>query len=69
MDEVFERILVDYDGQRSVFTMGKMGVLWELDVETGAFRNAHDLGYQTFADVDPETGGVPFGRVAVDEHP
>ena len=29
MDESFERILVEYDGQRSVFTMGKMGVLWE----------------------------------------
>ena len=58
MDETFERILVDYDGQRSVFTMGKMAVLWELDLETGGFRNAHDLGYQTFADVDPETGEV-----------
>ena len=60
MDEVFERILVDYDGQRSVFTMGKMAVLWELDLETGAFRSAHDLGYQTFADVDPETGAVTY---------
>ena len=60
MDEVFERILVDYDGQRSVFTMGKMAVLWELDLETGAFLSAHDLGYQTFADVDPDTGAVTY---------
>ena len=60
MDEVFERILIDYGGRRSVFTMGKMAVLWELDLETGAFRNAHDLGYQTFADVDPETGAVTY---------
>ncbi len=67
MDEVFERILVDYDGQRSVFTMGKMGVLWELDVETGAFRNAHDLGYQTFADVDPETGEVTYREGMIPE--
>ena len=60
MDEVFERILVDYDGQRSVFTMGKMAVLWELALETGEFRSARDLGYQTFADVDPATGQVTY---------
>ena len=60
MDEVFERIIVEYDGRRSVFTMGKMAVLWELDLETGSFRSAHDLGYQTFADVDPETGAVSY---------
>ncbi len=40
MDEVFERILVDYDGRRSVFSMGKIGVLWELDLESGQFRSA-----------------------------
>ena len=60
MDEVFERILVDYDGQRSVFTMGKMAVLWELALETGRFRSAKDLGYQTFADVDTTTGQVTY---------
>ena len=67
MDEVFERILVDYDGQRSVFTMGKMGVLWELALETGEFRNARDLGYQTFADVDPMTGKVTYREGMVPE--
>lgn len=60
MDEVFERVLVDYDDRRSVFTMGKMGVLWELALESGQFRRAVDLGYQTFADVDPETGRVTY---------
>ena len=67
MDEAFERIVVDYDGQRSVFTMGKMAVLWELDVETGAFRNAYDLGYQNFADIDPETGTVTYRQGMVPE--
>ena len=62
MDEVFERILVDYDGQRSVFTMGKMAVLWELALETGRFRSAKDLGYQTFADVDTTTGQVTYRK-------
>ena len=60
MDEVFERILVDYDDRRSVFTMGKIGVLWELALETGRFRSARDLGYQTVADIDPETGQVTY---------
>ena len=60
MDEVFERILVEYDGRRSVFSMGKIGVLWELALETGRFRSAHDLGYQTVADIDPATGAVTY---------
>ena len=60
MDEVFERILVEYDGRRSVFSMGKIGVLWELALETGRFRSAHDLGYQTVADIDAVTGAVTY---------
>ena len=60
MDEVFERVLVDYDGGRSVFSMGKIGVLWDLDVETGRFKAAHDLGYQTLLDIDPMTGAVTY---------
>ena len=67
MDEVFERILVEYDDRRSVFTMGKMAVLWELDLATGGFRNAHDLGYQTFADVDPMTGTVSYREGMIPE--
>ena len=60
MDEVFERILVDYDDRRSVFSMGKIGVLWELALETGGFRSARDLGYQTVADIDPASGQVTY---------
>ena len=55
MDETFERILVDYDGKQSVFSMGKLGILWELDRITGEFRNAVDLGYQNILDVDTVT--------------
>ena len=65
MDEVFERILVDYDDRRSVFTMGKIGVLWEMALETGRFRSAHDLGYQTVADIDPRTGQVTYRDGAI----
>lgn len=67
MDEVFERILIDYDGKRSVFSMGKIAVLWELDLETGRFRSAKDLGYQTVADIDPATGKVTYREGTIPE--
>ena len=60
MDEVFERVLIDYDGRRAVFTMGKIAVLWELDRESGRFRAAHDLGYQTLVDIDPASGEATY---------
>ena len=60
MDEVFERVLVDHSGRSSVFTMGKLGILWEIDRKTGAFVSARDLGYQSLVDVHPKTGHVTY---------
>ena len=60
LDEVFESVLIDRDGRRSLFKMGKLGILWELDRTTGAFVAAHDLGYQNVLDVDPRTGQVTY---------
>ncbi len=60
MDETFENLLVDHDGGRSLFKMGKLAILWELDRTTGRFLAAHDLGYQTILDVHPETGAVTY---------
>ncbi len=60
MDETFENLLVDYGGKRSLFKMGKLGILWELDRVTGQFRAAHDLGYQTILDVTGETGAITY---------
>ena len=34
MDEVFESVLIDLDGRRSLFKMGKLGILWQLDRTT-----------------------------------
>ena len=67
MDEVFERILIDYDNRRSIFTMGKIAVLWELDRDTGRFRAAHDLGYQTLVDIDPITGQAIYRDGTIQE--
>jgi alcohol dehydrogenase (cytochrome c) len=60
MDETFERILVNVDGRQSVFTMGKLAILWELDRRTGAFVSAHDRRYQNLIDVDPRTGKATY---------
>ena len=42
MDEVFESVLVDRGGRQSLFKMGKLGILWELDRRTGRFVAAHE---------------------------
>jgi len=60
LDETFERILVDFNGRQSVFSMGKLAILWELDRKTGAFQSAHDLRYQNLVDVDTRTGRVTY---------
>jgi alcohol dehydrogenase (cytochrome c) len=60
MDEVFERVLIDTGGRKSLFTMGKLGILWQLDRTTGAFISASDLGYQTILEVNPTSGHVTY---------
>ncbi len=60
LDDVFESVLIDHRGRKSLFKMGKHGILWELDRATGAFVAAHDLGYQNVLDVDPQTGEVTY---------
>ncbi len=60
MDETFERVLVDYDGRQSVFTMGKLAILWENDRTTGELVNASDLGYQNLFDINPQSGQAVY---------
>jgi alcohol dehydrogenase (cytochrome c) len=60
MDEVFESILIDVGARQSLFKMGKLGILWQLDRKTGAFIRATDLGYQNILDVDPQSGKVAY---------
>jgi alcohol dehydrogenase (cytochrome c) len=60
MDEVFESILVDVAGRKSLFKMGKLGILWQLDRTNGQFIRASDLGYQNIVQVNPQTGKVTY---------
>ncbi len=63
MDDGFENLLIDVGGQPSLFKMGKLAILWQLNRETGAFIRATDLGLQNIVDVDPETGEVTYLRI------
>lgn len=65
LDEVFERVLVDDGDRQSVFSMGKAGILWELDRKTGRFLNAFDLGYQNVLNVDARSGKVTYRPTTV----
>ncbi len=67
MDEVFENVLVDLDGRKSLFKMGKIGILWQLDRTTGEFINATDLGYQNLLTVDSSNGQVTYHEGMVPE--
>lgn len=61
LDEVFERILVDRDGQQLVFSLGKHGILWKNDRVTGQFLGFKETMFQnTFTHIDPVTGAVTY---------
>jgi alcohol dehydrogenase (cytochrome c) len=60
MDEVFENILIDIGARKSLFKMGKLGILWQIDRQSGKFVSARDLGYQNLVDIDRSTGKVTY---------
>jgi alcohol dehydrogenase (cytochrome c) len=56
LDEVYERVLIDVDGDKALFTIGKPGILWKLDRETGRFLDHRETVFQNVFDrIDPET--------------
>jgi alcohol dehydrogenase (cytochrome c) len=60
MDETFESVLVDVEGQDSIFKMGKLAILWQLDRQSGNIIKATDVGYQNILDVNPVSGVVSY---------
>ena len=57
LDIVFERVLVDAGGQKLVFTIGKDGILWKLNRETGKYINHKETVFQNiWTSFDPKTG-------------
>jgi alcohol dehydrogenase (cytochrome c) len=70
LDEVFERVIVDVDGERTLFTIGKPGILWKLDRETGRYIDHHETLFQNvFESFDPETGEPRYRQDIIDNAP
>ncbi len=62
MDEVFERVLVDDQGQNYVFSAGKTGILWKLDRKTGKYLGHKEMVFQNVYDSFNPTTGEPHYR-------
>jgi alcohol dehydrogenase (cytochrome c) len=57
LDEVFERVLIDHDQQKTLMTIGKVGILWKLDRVTGKYLDHRETVLQNvFTKIDPKTG-------------
>jgi alcohol dehydrogenase (cytochrome c) len=68
LDEVFERVLVDDGGRKLVLTIGKPGILWKLDRETGQYLDHAETVFQNVYDsIDPETGRPQYRRDIVEQ--
>ena len=61
LDEAFEQLLVDIDGRALLLAIGKHGIFWKLDRETGEFLAHRETVYQNVFDrIDPKTGEVTY---------
>jgi len=61
LDEVFERVLVDDNGQKLVFSAGKDGILWKNERATGKYLGHKETVFQNVYDsFDPVTGEPHF---------
>jgi len=60
-DEVFERVLVQDGDRKVVLSIGKHGILWQNDRESGEFLGSGEVMFQNVFDyIDPETGAVTY---------
>ncbi len=61
LDIVYERVLVDVDDEKWLFTIGKDGILWKLDRRTGAFVALRETVHQDiFESIDRTTGELTY---------
>jgi len=68
LDEVFERVLVDDQGQKLVFSAGKVGILWKLDRKTGKYLGHKEMVFQNVYDsIDPVTGEPHYRNDIVEQ--
>jgi alcohol dehydrogenase (cytochrome c) len=68
LDTVFERVLIDVDGQQNLYTVGKDGILWKLDRRTGKYLDLTQTVFQNiFEKVDRQTGKVQYRQDLIDQ--
>jgi alcohol dehydrogenase (cytochrome c) len=68
LDEVFERVLVDDQGQKLVFSAGKAGILWKLDRTNGKYLGHKEMVFQNVYDsIDPHTGEPHYRNDIVEQ--
>ena len=61
MEVGFERVLIDLGNQQLLFTVGKDGILWKLDRQTGKFVDFTETIYQNIFDsLDKKTGRLTY---------
>ena len=67
MEVGFERVLVDVDDEKLLFTIGKDGILWKLDRQTGEFVDAAEMIYQNiFVSINKTSGRVTYRQDIID---
>ncbi len=67
LDEGFEQVLVDSGGRKALLTIGKHGILWKLDRESGAFLGYAETVFQNvFEAIDSDTGVVTYRQDIAD---
>jgi len=70
LDEVYERVLIDVGGERTLFTIGKPGILWKINRETGRYLDHHETVYQNvWESIDPETGQPNYRQDIIGNQP
>ena len=67
LDTVFERVLIDVDDERLLFTVGKDGLLWKLARDDGAYLSVRETVFQNvFESIDTATGRVTYRPDIID---
>ena len=67
LDEVYERVLVDVGPRKFVFTIGKPGILWKLDRQSGEFVGFKETVFHNIFDRIDLESGVPRYRPEIME--
>jgi alcohol dehydrogenase (cytochrome c) len=63
MEVGFERVLIDLGTNKLLFTVGKDGILWKLDRQTGSFVDFTETIYQNIFDsLDKKTGRLTYRK-------